>query len=137
MPVTDRVKPIKGKSSVLPDLDVRTAARRVALAALEPGGEELWGALFAVVGDLSMVAPFDWPKWQEPWPETAEAVAQMDKETVGKHMTRIMRSNRFIEGNFEAAAKSGLVSHLVLRWLDLTEPTLSDLTETAVPEQET
>ena len=120
--MTDRRRPIKGRSTVIPDLDVRTAARRVAMAALEPGGEVLWGALHGVVGDLSMVAPFDWPKWQEPWPDGAEAVARMDRDTVSKHMTRIVRSNRFIEGNFEAAVESGLVSHLVLRWLDLTEP---------------
>ena len=131
-------------SSVLPDLDVRTGARRIATAALQPGGEILWGALHAVVGDLSMVAPFDWPKWKEPWPDGPEAVARMDLDTVSKHMTRIVRSNRFIEGNFEAAATSGLVSHLVLRWLDLTEPDTaesavaeSSVTENAVPEQET
>lgn len=122
MPVTDRPRPAKGMSSVLPDLDVRTGARQIATAALQPGGEILWGALHAVVGDLSMVAPFDWPKWKEPWPDGPEAVARMDLDTVSKHMTRIVRSNRFIEGNFEAAAASGLVSHLVLRWLELTEP---------------
>lgn len=120
--MTDRRRPIKGKSSVLPELDPRSAARVIATAALRPGGEELWGTLHAVVGELSMVAPFDWPKWKEPWPDGAEAVATMDRDTVSKHMTRIVRSDRFIEGNFEAAAKSGLVSHLVLRWLDLTEP---------------
>lgn len=134
MSVTDRPKPVKGMSSVLPGLDVRTGAHRIATAALQPGGEILWGALHAVVGDLSMVAPFDWPKWQEPWPDGAEAVARMDLDTVSKHMTRIVRSNRFIEGNFEAAAKSGLVSWLVLRWLELTEPAI---TETADGVQET
>lgn len=122
MPVTDRKRPIKGKSSVIPELDPRAAAHRIATAALRPGGDVLWGALHAVVGELSMVAPFDWPKWQEPWPENDEVIARMDRDTVSKHMTRIVRSDRFIEGNFEAAAKSGLVSRLVLRWLELTEP---------------
>lgn len=120
--MTDRTRPVKGKSSVMPELDPRSAARVIASAALEPGGEELWGALHAVVGELSMVASFDWPKWQEPWPENEAAISRMDRDTVSKHMTRIVRSDRFIEGNFEAAAKSGLVSHLVLRWLDLTAP---------------
>lgn len=127
--MTDSRTPAKGMSSVLPELDVRTAARQIATAALQPGGEVLWGALHAVVGDLSMVEPFDWPKWEEPWPDGPEAVAHMDRDTVSKHMTRIVRSDRFIEGNFEAAATSGLVSHLVLRWLELTE--------NAVPEQKT
>lgn len=113
-------------SSVLPELDVRSAARQIATAALEQGGEKLWGALHVVVGELSMVHPFDWPKWKEPWPENADAVAVLDEDMVSKHMTRIVRSNRFIEGNFEAAAKSGLVSHLVLRWLDLTESKTHD-----------
>lgn len=111
----------RGASSALPDLDVRTAARKIALAALEPGGDKYRGLLHAAVGDLSMVEPFDWPKWGEPWPESADDVARLDKELVSKHMTRIMRSDRFIEGNFEAAVASGLVSWLVLRWLDLTE----------------
>lgn len=134
MSVTERIRPVKGKSSVMPELDPRSAARVIASAALEPGGEELWGALHTVVGELSMVAPFDWPKWKEPWPENEEAISRMDRDTVSKHMTRIVRSDRFIEGNFEAAARSGLVSRLVLRWLDLTEP---DLTEPDQVEPET
>ena len=128
--MTDKPTPPRGggdpidrnRSSVMPHLDRRTAAREIALAALEPGGEELWGALRMVVGDLNMVAPFDWPGWKEPWPETADDVAGFDAELVSKHMTRIVRSDRFIEGNFEGCARNGLVSWLVLRWLEITEP---------------
>lgn len=113
----------RNRSSVLPDYDRRTAARMLALAALEPGGGEMWGALRIAVGDLNMVTPFDWPAWKEPWPEAADDVSDLDEELVSKHMTRIVRSDRFIEGNFEGAVRTGLVSWLVLRWLEITAPT--------------
>ena len=65
------------------------------------------------VGALNLVQPFNWRQWTEPFPETVQ-FKLMDLETAVKHITRICRAERFIEGVFMGSVKSGLLLGLCL-----------------------
>ena len=65
------------------------------------------------VGALNLVQPFNWRQWTEPFPETVQCKL-MDLETAIKHITRICRAERFMEGVFMGSVKSGLLLGLCL-----------------------
>ena len=65
------------------------------------------------VGALNLVQPFNWRQWTEPFPETVQ-FELMDLETAVKHITRICRAERFMEGVFMGSVKSGLLLGLCL-----------------------
>jgi len=65
------------------------------------------------VGALNLVQPFNWRQWPEPFPETVQ-FKMMDLETAVKHITRICRAERFMEGVFMGSVKSGLLLGLCL-----------------------
>ena len=65
------------------------------------------------VGALNLVQPFNWRQWPEPFPETVQ-FQLMDLETAIKHITRICRAERFMEGVFMGSVKSGLLLGLCL-----------------------
>ena len=65
------------------------------------------------VGALNLVQPFNWRQWTEPFPETVQ-FKLMDLETAVKHITRICRAERFMEGVFMGSVKSGLLLGLCL-----------------------
>ena len=65
------------------------------------------------VGALNLVQPFNWRQWAEPFPETVQ-FQLMDLETAIKHITRICRAERFMEGVFMGSVKSGLLLGLCL-----------------------
>ena len=65
------------------------------------------------VGALNMVQPFNWRQWTEPFPEIVQ-FQLMDLETAIKHITRICRAERFMEGVFMGSVKSGLLLGLCL-----------------------
>ena len=65
------------------------------------------------VGALNLVQPFNWRQWTEPFPETIQCQL-MDLETAIKHITRICRAERFMEGVFMGSVKSGLLLGLCL-----------------------
>ena len=80
----------------------------------------------AAIGALGIVAPFNWPEWKEPHIEK-ELVEFLDDDTAWRHVTRIVRSERFCEGNFDACVRDGsltaLVRHLYfLRYTDNGRP---------------
>ena len=65
------------------------------------------------VGALNLVQPFNGRQWPEPFPETVQ-FKMMDLETAVKHITRICRAERFMEGVFMGSVKSGLLLGLCL-----------------------
>ena len=65
------------------------------------------------VGALNLVQPFNWRQWTEPFPEIVQ-FQLMDLETAIKHITRICRAERFMEGVFMGSVKSGLLLGLCL-----------------------
>lgn len=81
------------------------------------------GALYhfrMAIGSVGLVKPFDWPKWGAPG-LTTEMVPMLDDEMSWKHVTRIMRADRFNDGVFEAYARSGSLTALVRHLYELRE----------------
>ena len=65
------------------------------------------------LGALNLVQPFNWKAWEEPFPEPEQAQL-LDLETAVKHITRICRADRFMEGTLRATVCSGLLLGLCL-----------------------
>ena len=65
------------------------------------------------LGALNLVQPFNWKAWGEPFPEPEQAQL-LDLETAVKHITRICRADRFMEGTLWATVCSGLLLGLCL-----------------------
>jgi hypothetical protein len=65
------------------------------------------------VGALNLVQPFNWRQWPVPFPEAVQCKL-MDLETAIKHITRICRAERFMEGVFMGSVKSGVLLGLCL-----------------------
>ena len=78
-----------------------------------------FGALRGAIVTLGYVRRFDWTNWERPHP-TMEEIATLDEDDVSKFLTRIIRQDRFIEGNFEHACRIGIVSALALRAYHIT-----------------
>ncbi len=72
------------------------------------------------LGALGLVQPFDWPHWKVPFPELYE-VWQLDIEQCTKQITRIVRSDRFAEGNLYSATRSGSLAILCLVAFERTQ----------------
>ena len=71
------------------------------------------------LGALNLVQPFNWKAWEEPFPEPEQAQL-LDLETAVKHITRICRADRFMEGTLRATVCSGLLLGLCLVVLEHT-----------------
>ena len=69
---------------------------------------------------LGIVKPFSWPTWEAPM-LTKEIVPALDDEMSWKHVTRIVRADRFNEGAFDSYAWSGALTHLARHLYELRE----------------
>ena len=83
------------------------------LAVLAEPGEYRVAMCMPKVGALNLVQPFNWRQWTEPFPEAVQCKL-MDLETAIKHITRICRAERFMEGVFMGSLKSGVMLGLCL-----------------------
>ena len=83
------------------------------LAVLVEPGEYRVAMCMPKVGALNLVQPFNWRQWTEPFPEAVQCKL-MDLETAIKHITRICRAERFMEGVFMGSVKSGVLLGLCL-----------------------
>jgi hypothetical protein len=83
------------------------------LAVLAEPGEYLAAMCIPKIGALNLIQPFNWPEWQEPFPEATQ-VKLMDLETAVKHITRICRTERFHQNFIWGPIKSGLLLGLCL-----------------------
>ncbi len=77
---------------------------------------KLKGSIARVGG---LVQPFDWMRWREPFPQGIQLVP-MDLQTVVKHVTRIVRGERFYENSLLMHVQQGGLLSLVLRGRYLT-----------------
>ena len=79
-------------------------------------------AFHRAIGALGIVKPFDWTKWGEPHIEK-ELVSSLDDDTAWRHVTRIIRAERFCEGTFDAHVRDGSLTTLIrhLYFLRCTE----------------
>ena len=71
------------------------------------------GIRSAIVG-AGLVRPFNWNAWGVPNPELDD-VAALSEEDVWKFITRTFRADRFAEGNFNNACRSGHMAAFALR----------------------
>lgn len=78
------------------------------------------------IGKVGLVKPFDWMKWGEP-ALTKEAIPDLDDDTAWRHVTRIARADRFMEGVFDQSVASGIMTALLRHIYDLRQ------TENGVP----
>ena len=67
-----------------------------------------------------VTAGFDWRSWLETdegraMRDQSEAVASATPEQLGKLLTAIVRSDRFVEGSIEGAFESGLLARIARR----------------------
>ena len=83
------------------------------LAVLVEPGEYRVAMCMPKVGALNLVQPFNWRQWTEQFPEAVQCKL-MDLETAIKHITRICRAERFMEGVFMGSVKSGVLLGLCL-----------------------
>jgi hypothetical protein len=83
------------------------------LAKVEHFDESLAAMCIPKIGALNLIQPFNWPEWQEPFPEATQ-VKLMDLETAVKHITRICRTERFHQNFIWGPIKSGLLLGLCL-----------------------
>ena len=103
-----------------------------ALAEREATGMDgAWSAIdiHTLVYDLNLVQPFNWPQWPAPPLEDTRPDDLSLRDCV-RHITRIARQSRFVEGLFEACATEGQLGSLCRRAYELSAgvvPTFSDL----------
>ena len=71
-------------------------------------------------GRLHLVQPFDWKAWVEIAPPSHDAVALSWEDCV-RHVTRIVRAERFAEGSLMASVRSGELRALCERVADLQD----------------
>ena len=64
------------------------------------------------LGALGLVKPFDWMKWDAP-ALTRELVPTLDDDTAWRHVTRVVRCERFCEGTFDAHIRNGSLTALL------------------------
>ena len=83
------------------------------LVILAEPGEYRVAMCMPKVGALNLVQPFNWRQWTEQFPEAVQCKL-MDLETAIKHITRICRAERFMEGVFMGSVKSGVLLGLCL-----------------------
>jgi len=74
-----------------------------------------------------VIAGFDWRSWLDTHEgrslsDRPEAVASATPEQLGKLLTAIVRSDRFVEGSIEGAFESGLLACIARRAAALLEP---------------
>jgi hypothetical protein len=107
------------------------------LAALEEreaaGMDGAWSAIdiHTLVYALNLVQPFNWPQWSVP-PIFDTRPADLSLKDCVRHITRITRQSRFVEGLFEACATEGQLGWLCRRAYELgggVVPTFTDLDE--------
>ena len=70
------------------------------------------------IGAAGLVRPFPWTKWEAPM-LTKETIANLNDEMAWKHMTRIVRADRFNDGVFEWYTRSGVTTALARHLYEL------------------
>ena len=73
-----------------------------------------YGKMHRAIAGAGLVRPFNWTEWKVPNP-TLDEIPFLSEEDTWKFLTRIVRSDRFMEGNFDAACRAGHVPALALR----------------------
>lgn len=76
--------------------------------------------LHMAFGAAGLVRPFSWPTWDAPM-VTIDMVPNLNTDVASKHITRIVRADRFNEGVFEAATRSGVTTALARHLYELCQ----------------
>ena len=84
-----------------------------------PDFKKLHYEFFDLLHDLVVLPDFNWVEWSEPGADIRE-IDQYNRDLLQKHITRLVRSEKFVEGAFNAAIDNGLLPALCLRYCRLT-----------------
>lgn len=84
-----------------------------------PDFKKLHYEYFDLLHELVVLPNFNWVEWGAPMPDIRD-VDLYNRELLQKHITRIVRSEKFVEGAFNAAIDNGLLPALCLRYCRLT-----------------
>ena len=84
-----------------------------------PDFKKLHYEYFDLLYELVVLPEFNWVEWGEPRAEIRD-VDLYNRELLQKHITRIVRSEKFVEGAFNHAIDNGLLPELCLRYCKLT-----------------
>ena len=84
-----------------------------------PDFKKLHYEYFELLHELVVLPDFNWVEWGTPRADIRD-VDLYCRDLLQKHITRIVRSEKFVEGAFNAAIDSGLLPALCLRYCRLT-----------------
>jgi hypothetical protein len=76
--------------------------------------EQLTAELVDVLYILGVIENFDWMSWTEPPPQL-DQIDEYDAKQASKHITRIIRSERFTWGELDANIKNDVLPTLCIR----------------------
>jgi hypothetical protein len=76
--------------------------------------EQLTAELVDILYILGVIKNFDWMSWAEPPPQL-DQIDEYDEKQAGKHITRIIRSERFTWGELDANIKNDVLPTLCIR----------------------
>jgi len=76
--------------------------------------EQLMTELVDILYVLSVIKNFDWMSWTEPPPQL-DQICTYDAEQTSKHITRIIRGERFTWGELDANIKNEVLPTLCIR----------------------
>lgn len=96
-----------------------------------PGGAWTTGDIHSLVYACNLVQPFDWPEWAATQSGDTRPEDLSLRDCV-RHITRIARQSRFVDGLFEAVVAEGELGRLCRRARELSGgmvPTFTDLDE--------
>jgi Family of unknown function (DUF6508) len=100
-------------------VDVEAATDRRLNRTLGPT-DSLMFSFHMAIGAAGLVRPFSWTTWEAPM-LTTDMVPNLNDEMAWKHMTRIVRADRFNEGVFDMYARSGVVTALARHLYELRQ----------------
>jgi len=84
-----------------------------------PDFKKLHYEFFDLLHELVVLPDFNWVEWGAPGADIRD-IDLYNRELIQKHITRIVRSEKFVEGAFNAAIDNGLLPALCLRYCKLT-----------------
>ena len=85
----------------------------------QPDFKKLHYEYFDLLHELVVLPNFNWMDWGFPSANIHE-IDMYSREIVQKHITRIVRSEKFVENAFNSAISSGVLPALSLRFCRLT-----------------
>jgi hypothetical protein len=111
------ISPRQNQEGELNELEDKWDELLFSLIVMATGGEPTEAAVAQLnvsIGSLHLVQPFNWNEWAADFP-SREQIAELSLADCVRHITRIVRLNRFSEGVLFNAVRSGQLLALCMR----------------------